>query len=84
MLIVPTPGIVAVVPALNVPVTPATVKLVNATVPSTLVVPVKTLPLTGVSSGVEAVSLTSLNASSTGTIVSVSVEVSVVVPSLKV
>ena len=69
---------VAVVPALNVPVTPAIVNVVTVTAPSTLVVPVSTLPLTGVSSGVVAVSLASVNGSFTGVTVISRVEVSFV------
>ena len=85
MTIVPTFGIVAVVPALNVPVTPAMLKLVTVTGPSTLLVPVSTVPVIGVSSGVDAVSFRSLNVSSTGVTVISKVEVSSVPePSVKV
>ena len=76
MVIVPTFGMVALVPALNVPFTPATVKVVTVTGPSTLVVLPITLPVTGVSSAAVAVSLTSVKVSATGVTVISKVEVS--------
>src|SRR6478609_7904199 len=79
---VPTPAIVAVEPAANVAVLLATWKLDTVTAPSTLVVPVRTLLVSGVSSFVVTDSSASVNASSTGVIAMVSVDVSVLEPSL--
>ncbi|MNP34245.1 hypothetical protein D3C76_1275210 [compost metagenome] len=67
---------VAVWPALNVPVTPSMVKLTTLTGPSTLLVPVRTLPLRAVSSGVDSVSLASAKLSLTGVTLMFRVEVS--------
>jgi hypothetical protein len=52
------------------------VKAVSVTGPSALVVPVRTLPLTGVSSGVVTVSSASVKSSLIGVTVRVRVEVS--------
>ena len=57
--------------------TPAIVKVVTVTAPSTLVVPVSKLPLLAVSSGVLTDSSASVKVSFTGVIVSVKVDVSV-------
>ena len=78
----PTPAIVAAEPATNVPARPVTVKLVTVTGPSTLVVPVSTLPFSVVSSLTLSTSFASVKASSTGFTVIVSVEVSVLEPSV--
>ncbi|MNG39654.1 hypothetical protein D3C84_1278400 [compost metagenome] len=61
---------------MNVPVTPSMVKLTTVTGPSTLEVPVRTLPLRAVSSRVESVSLASLKLSSTGVTLMFRVEMS--------
>ena len=55
---------------------PATVNCVTVTGPSTLLVPLSTVPLTAVSSGVVTTSSASVKLSSTGVTVIVSVEVS--------
>ena len=63
---VPTPGIVAVSPAVKVPVTPAIVNCVTVKVfPSTSVSFVNTLPVAGTFCGVEAVSSVATGASFT-------------------
>ena len=67
---------VAVWPALNVPVTPSMLKLTTLTWPSTLLVPVRTLPDSAVSSKVETFSLASVKLSLTGVTLMFSVEVS--------
>ena len=79
---VPTPGIVcAVAPAVKTTgsplpsTTPAIVKVVTVTGPSTLEVPVNRLPVLGVSSGVVTDSETSVKGSLLGIMVSVSVDV---------
>ncbi|MNP76930.1 hypothetical protein D3C76_1742630 [compost metagenome] len=68
-------AMVAVWPALKVPVTPSMVKLTTLTGPSTLEVPVRTLPLTGASSAVVTRSLASTKLSSTGVTLMFRVEV---------
>nr|WP_077001888.1 hypothetical protein [Variovorax sp. KK3] len=82
MTSVPTLAMVATCPAVNVVGLPATVKLVTVTGPSGLVVPVSTEPDSGVSSFVLTISSASLNGSSTGETVMVSVEVSPLEPSV--
>ncbi|MNI12735.1 hypothetical protein D3C73_659290 [compost metagenome] len=67
---------VAVWPAMKVPVTPSMVKLTTLTGPSTLLVPLRTLPVRAVSSRVDTVSLTSVKLSSTGVTLMFRVEVS--------
>ncbi|MNP67807.1 hypothetical protein D3C76_1636790 [compost metagenome] len=67
---------VAVWPAMKVPVTPSMVKLTTLTGPSTLLVPVRTLPVRAVSSRVETVSLASAKLSLTGVTLIFRVEVS--------
>ncbi len=76
---VPTPVMVAVWPALNVPVMPATVNEATVTVPSTLEVPLSRVPLTAVSSGVVVDSFSSVKASTTGVMVMFSADSSVLV-----
>ncbi|VVP16032.1 hypothetical protein PS893_03586 [Pseudomonas fluorescens] len=66
---------VAVWPAVNVPATPSMVKFTTLTGPSTLLVPVRTLPVTAVSSLVVTLSLRSVKLSSTGVTLMVRVEV---------
>ncbi|MMZ67179.1 hypothetical protein D1872_297340 [compost metagenome] len=66
---------VAVWPAVKVPATPLMVKFTTLTGPSTLLVPVRTLPVTAVSSLVVTLSLRSLKLSSTGVTLMVRVEV---------
>ena len=73
----PTFGIVTgVVPTVNVPATPAMVKVVTVTAPSALLVPVSRLPVLATSSGVVSISLASEKLSFTGSTVMISVEVS--------
>ncbi|MNW01695.1 hypothetical protein D3C71_1973670 [compost metagenome] len=67
---------VALWPAMKVPVTPSMVKLTTLTGPSTLLVPVRTLPVRAVSSRVETVSLASAKLSLTGVTLIFRVEVS--------
>ncbi|MNY46312.1 hypothetical protein D3C86_1814810 [compost metagenome] len=69
----PTLAMVAVSPAWYW--VPPTVKLTTLTGPSTLLVPVRTLPVTAVSSLVVTVSLMSVKLSSTGVTLMVRVEV---------
>ncbi|MNO08404.1 hypothetical protein D3C81_2310290 [compost metagenome] len=61
---------------MKVPVTPSMVKLTTLTGPSTLLVPVRTLPVRAVSSRVETVSLASAKLSLTGVTLIFRVEVS--------
>ncbi|MNG30812.1 hypothetical protein D3C76_1741200 [compost metagenome] len=68
-------AMVAVWPAVKVPLTPSMVKLTTLTGPSTLLVLVRTLPVTAVSSLVLTLSLRSLKLSSTGVTLMVRVEV---------
>ena len=72
----------AVCPAVKLPAMPATLKPVTVTGPSTLEVPVSTEPVSVVSSLVLTVSSASVNGSSTGLTVIVSVEVSPLEPSV--
>ena len=69
-------------PAVKVPATPATVKVVTVTAPSTLLVPVSTLPVWLASSAPLTTSLASVKPSATGGTVIVRVEVSVLEPSV--
>ncbi|VVP15949.1 hypothetical protein PS893_03582 [Pseudomonas fluorescens] len=71
----PTLAMVAVLPAVKVPATPSMVKFTTLTGPSTLEVPVNTLPVKAVSSRVETVSLASVKLSLTGVTLMVRVEV---------
>ena len=84
--IVPTPGMVAVCPTVNVPETPAIVNCVTVSVfPSTSVSFVNTFPETGVSSGVVTLSVTAFGASLTAATVIDKVSVSIPpLPSLTV
>ncbi|MNG27156.1 hypothetical protein D3C84_1122440 [compost metagenome] len=68
-------AMVAVLPAVKVPATPSMVKLTTLTGPSTLEVPVRTLPVTAVSSAVLTLSLRSVKLSSTGVTLMFRVEV---------
>ena len=81
---VPMPGMVAVEPALKLPVIPAMRKLATLRALSTSESLVNTLPLTGVSSGVVLVSGTASGGSLTGVTLIVRVEVTGVVPSVTV
>ncbi|MNR34080.1 hypothetical protein D3C85_1518200 [compost metagenome] len=69
-------AMVAVWPAVKVPATPSMVKFTTLTGPSTLLVPVRTLPVTAVSSAVVTLSLMSVKLSSTGVTLMFRVEVS--------